>query len=56
MDNIKTSEVSQVLLNQLKQMDTRLKFEEVGEVLQVSDGVVRIYGLLNAEAGVSTPS
>ncbi len=51
MDNIKTSEVSQVLLNQLKQMDTRLKFEEVGEVLQVSDGVVRIYGLLNAEAG-----
>ena len=51
MDNIKTSEVSQVLLNQLKQMDTRLKFEEVGEVLQVSDGVVHIYGLLNAEAG-----
>ena len=51
MDNIKTSEVSQVLLNQLKQMDTRLKYEEVGEVLQVSDGVVRIFGLLNAEAG-----
>ena len=31
-------------------MDTSLQFEEVGTVLQVSDGVVRIYGLLNAEA------
>ena len=48
--NIKPSEISDVLLRQLKDIDTSLKFEEVGEVLQVSDGVVRIYGLLNAEA------
>ncbi len=48
--NIKPSEVSDVLLRQLKEIDTSLKFEEVGEVLQVSDGVVRIYGVDNAEA------
>ena len=48
--NIKPSEVSDVLLRQLKEIDTDLKFDEVGEVLQVSDGVVRIYGVQNAEA------
>ena len=45
--NIKPSEVSDVLLRQLKEIDTDLKFDEVGEVLQVSDGVVRIYGVQN---------
>ena len=49
-ENIRPSEVSEVLLQQLKDIDTSLQFEEVGTVLQVSDGVVRIYGLLNAEA------
>lgn len=49
-DNIRPSEVSEVLLQQLKDIDTSLKFDEVGTVLQVSDGVVRIYGLLKAEA------
>ena len=48
--NIKPSEISDVLLRQLQDIDTSLRFEEVGEVLQVSDGVVRIYGLVNAEA------
>ena len=48
--NIRPSEVSDILLRQLKEIDTDLKFEEVGEVLQVSDGVVRIYGVDNAEA------
>jgi F-type H+-transporting ATPase subunit alpha len=49
-ETIRPSEVSEVLLQQLKDIDTSLQFEEVGTVLQVSDGVVRIYGLLNAEA------
>ena len=49
--HIKASELSEVLLSQLKAMDTALRFEETGKVLQVSDGVVRIYGLTNAEAG-----
>ena len=49
-ENIKPSEVSEVLLEQLKGIDTSLRFDEVGTVLQVSDGVARIYGLRNAEA------
>ena len=48
--NIKPSEVSSVLLEKLKGIKNNLKYEEVGTVLQVSDGVVRIYGLYNAEA------
>ncbi|KAA6302166.1 MAG: ATP synthase subunit alpha [Candidatus Ordinivivax streblomastigis] len=51
MPHIKTSEVSDILKMQLEGIDTRAKFEEVGKVLQVSDGVVRIFGLSNAEAG-----
>lgn len=50
-ENIRPSEVSEILLEQLKGIDTSLKFDEVGTVLQVSDGVVRIYGLRNAESG-----
>ena len=49
-ENIKPSEVSEVLLRQLKGINTHLQFDEVGNVLQVSDGVARIYGLRNAEA------
>ena len=49
-NTIKPSEVSEVLLRQLHGIDNSLKFDEVGTVLQVSDGVARIYGLRNAEA------
>jgi len=48
--NIKPSEVSKVLLEQLRGIKDNMRYEEVGTVLQVSDGVVRIYGLYNAEA------
>ena len=51
LENIRPSEISEVLLSQLKGISDDLHFEEVGKVLQVSDGVVRIYGLRNAEAG-----
>ncbi|OPZ30938.1 MAG: ATP synthase subunit alpha [Bacteroidetes bacterium ADurb.BinA174] len=47
---IKTSEVSEVLRMQLQAIDTDVQFDETGVVMQVSDGVVRIYGLRNAEA------
>ena len=50
-DQIRPSEISEVLLAQLKGIDTDPRFEEVGTVLQVSDGVVRIHGLKKAEAG-----
>ncbi len=49
--NLKPSEVSDILLMQLRDMKNDLQFEEIGKVLQVSDGVVRIYGLDYAEAG-----
>ena len=49
-EQIKVSEVSAILRQQLEGINTRVKLEEVGTVLQVSDGVVRIYGLDNAEA------
>ena len=48
---LKPSEVSDILLGQLRDMKNDLQFEEIGKVLQVSDGVVRIYGLDHAEAG-----
>ncbi|MCK9156931.1 MAG: F0F1 ATP synthase subunit alpha [Paludibacteraceae bacterium] len=51
MSGIKASEVSDVLKMQLKDIDSKIKFDEIGTVLQVSDGVVRIYGLQNAESG-----
>lgn len=35
-ENIRPSEVSEVLLRQLKDIDTSLQFDEVGTVLQVS--------------------
>lgn len=44
-NNIKPSEVSDLLLQQLKELSTDVKFEEVGVVLTVGDGVARIYGL-----------
>ena len=50
-DNIKPGEVSEILLSQLRDMDDSLHFEEIGKALQVSDGVVRIYGLDNARSG-----
>ena len=49
--NLKPSEVSDILLSQLQDMKNDLHFEEIGKALQVSDGVVRIYGLDHAEAG-----
>ena len=49
-DQIKVSEVSAILREQLQDINTSIHLEEVGTVLQVSDGVVRIYGLDKAEA------
>lgn len=50
-ENIKSAEVSEVLLAELQGIDLKAQYSEVGTVLQVSDGVVRIYGLGNAESG-----
>jgi len=49
-DKIKTSEVSEILKMQLEGIVSGVQFDEVGSVLQVADGVARIYGLNSAEA------
>ena len=49
-DQIKASEVSTLLRQELEQIQNQIQLEEVGTVLQVSDGVVRIFGLDKAES------
>ena len=49
-DKIKVNEVSEILKMQLESIDAKIQYAEIGIVLQVSDGVARIYGLKNAEA------
>ena len=46
-NKIKPSEISELLLQQLQQAETQVRFEEVGVVLSVGDGVARIYGMTN---------
>jgi F-type H+/Na+-transporting ATPase subunit alpha len=50
MANIKPAEVSKILKQQLEGIQTSVELEEVGTVLQVGDGIARIYGLSNAES------
>ena len=51
MAEIKPEEVSAILREQLSQTRTDAELEEVGTVLTVGDGVARIYGLTQAQAG-----
>jgi F-type H+-transporting ATPase subunit alpha len=51
MSDIKPSEVFDILKQQLSGLETSAQVEEVGRVLQVNDGVARIYGLENVQAG-----
>jgi F-type H+/Na+-transporting ATPase subunit alpha len=50
MANIKPAEVSKILRQQLEGIQTAVELEEVGTVLEVGDGIARIYGLSNAES------
>lgn len=45
MSDIKPSEISSILQMQLQNLNNEVHFEEIGKVLQVSDGVARVYGL-----------
>lgn len=49
MSDIKPGEVSKILKDQLQQEQTYSELEEVGTVLQVGDGIARIYGLSHVE-------
>ncbi|MGI6338375.1 MAG: F0F1 ATP synthase subunit alpha [Bacteroidales bacterium] len=50
MANIKPAEVSKILRQQLEGIQTGVELEEVGTVLEVGDGIARIYGLSNAQS------
>ena len=49
--DVRPDEVSAILRQQLSNFKTEAELEEVGTVLQVGDGVARIYGLSKAQAG-----
>ena len=51
MAEIRPEEISSILREQLSQSRTDAELEEVGTVLTVGDGVARIYGLTQAQAG-----
>jgi len=50
MADIKPAEVSEILKQQLAGFKTATELEEVGYVLQVGDGIARIYGLSNVQS------
>ncbi|AJA68420.1 F0F1 ATP synthase subunit alpha [Myroides odoratimimus] len=51
MAEIKPAEISAILKKQLSGFSSEASLEEVGTVLEVGDGVARVYGLTNAEYG-----
>ena len=50
MADIKPAEVSAILKQQIEGFKSEAAFEEVGTVLQVGDGIARIYGLSNVQS------
>jgi len=51
MAEVKPAEITAILKQQLAGFDSDAKLEEVGTVLQVGDGIARIYGLNNVQSG-----
>ncbi|RYY41769.1 MAG: F0F1 ATP synthase subunit alpha [Chitinophagaceae bacterium] len=51
MPEIKPDEISAILRQQLSGTQTTAELEEVGSVLQIGDGIARVYGLGNVRAG-----
>ena len=49
--DIRAAEVSEILKKQIEHFDTEAEVAEVGQVLSVGDGIARIYGLDNVQAG-----
>ena len=51
MVEIKSDEISAILRQQLSNFNAAADLEEVGSVLQVGDGIARVYGLNNVRSG-----
>ena len=47
---LRASEIKDVLLKEIDRYEEDLQAEEIGEVLELKDGIARIYGLTNAMA------
>jgi len=51
MSELKPAEISAILKKQLSDFDDSASLDEVGNVIEVGDGIARIYGLTNAQYG-----
>src|SRR6266571_3234609 len=51
MAEVRPDEVSAILRQQLAGFKTETELEEVGTVLQIGDGIARIYGLTKVQSG-----
>ena len=51
MSSVRPEEISSILREQLAGTNTAQELEEVGSVLQVGDGIARVYGLTEIQAG-----
>ena len=51
MSDVNSAEVSAILKKQLVEYDSALKLNEIGTVLEVGDGIARVFGLTNAQYG-----
>jgi F-type H+/Na+-transporting ATPase subunit alpha len=51
MMDIKAAEISAILKDQIKNFGQEAEVSEVGQVLSVGDGIARVYGLDNVQAG-----
>ncbi len=48
---IKTDEITSVIKQEIEQFTSELEISEVGQVVEVGDGIARIYGLSGCMAG-----
>ena len=51
--DIKPAEISEILKKKVKEFGKEAEVSEIGQVLSVGDGIARIYGLDNVEAGLN---
>ena len=50
MINIRPDEISSIIREQIEKYDQDVKVDNIGTVLQVGDGIARVYGLKNIQA------
>ena len=51
MINIRPDEISSIIREQIEQYDQDVKVDNIGTVLQVGDGIARVYGLDQVMSG-----